>query len=408
MNTQNNVGARSIGSQFHFNNPLNSFSSSSLSNSTLANVNFFDIVSAESLKCPISEQLMTDPRTLVPCAHTFESHSIKQSFLKNNKKICPKCNEPYTKMIVNVALQKMLSALHNQLKVVSKEQIEIENLINNLPDIPGKEMVRIGVEHYMSGQKDQGLDIILEVLINISDKAHADQISELVTKLTESSDNNPPLKMLSASKETELLDAQIIHAEEVIAEEVIAEEDYISKPKNAKRPLDEVQLPSAKKLKLSGNESPDHSSSLKFDLDGEGEEEFVMAAIAVEDSSIAPRNIQSDLISAFKTKMPQQQLMSLMNESNVNSQDEEGNTPLHLVSIYCHKVTSVVNKLFEYGANVNQLNQNGDTPLHIAAQYGRTKVISDLINQGADATILNNQEKLPIDLATTQNIKNCF
>ncbi len=61
---------------------------------------------------------------------------------------------------------------------------------------------------------------------------------------------------------------------------------------------------------------------------------------------------------------------------NINAQDEEGNTPLH-IAIRNGQVIAQV--LLSHNAQVNALNNQDQTPLHFAAQYGRTALAQLLL-----------------------------
>ena len=49
---------------------------------------------------------------------------------------------------------------------------------------------------------------------------------------------------------------------------------------------------------------------------------------------------------------------------------------------------------FVAGANVNAVQENGETALHIAARHGRFKIVSFLLQDGADPTYLSKVSEL--------------
>lgn len=61
-------------------------------------------------------------------------------------------------------------------------------------------------------------------------------------------------------------------------------------------------------------------------------------------------------------------LLRFLPEINVNYQDENGNTPLHLATTNGHK--KLVEELINHGANVNAKNLDGETALFGAARGG--------------------------------------
>ena len=84
--------------------------------------------------------------------------------------------------------------------------------------------------------------------------------------------------------------------------------------------------------------------------------------------------------------------------SDVNQQDNKGNTALHLALLYNgDKYYVIIKKLIEHGANVNLKNKNGDTALSVAVIYGLYRTIVVLLQNGADinATSKNILHKIP-------------
>src|SRR5438105_3060256 len=56
----------------------------------------------------------------------------------------------------------------------------------------------------------------------------------------------------------------------------------------------------------------------------------------------------------------------------------------------------IVNILLERGIDVNKQNKSGDTPLHFACSMGNYEIANILLKNGANSLILNKKEKLPI------------
>jgi len=97
----------------------------------------------------------------------------------------------------------------------------------------------------------------------------------------------------------------------------------------------------------------------------------------------------------------------LEHEPDVNSRDDNGLTPLHLLIAdgYFDKdgaldFTQFTQLLLEHGADVNTRTKDGWTPLHSAAFYGMLKVVRVLLDHGANVIEQNNQGETPLHLVS--------
>lgn len=82
--------------------------------------------------------------------------------------------------------------------------------------------------------------------------------------------------------------------------------------------------------------------------------------------------------------------------ANINAQDKDGNTPLHLAARAGHK--NVVMILIEYRANLDILNNKGDSALEIALQYGHQD-IRDMLASIIEYSFTRNTKKLRLQVA---------
>ena len=94
---------------------------------------------------------------------------------------------------------------------------------------------------------------------------------------------------------------------------------------------------------------------------------------------------------------------------NINSQDCDGNTFLHLVQCsidrqYSHVGTKL---LLNAGFNVNAINNKGNTPLHLAVSniHLLTDTLEVLFDGGAHHDFVNNDGKTPMDMAKTDEAR---
>ena len=89
---------------------------------------------------------------------------------------------------------------------------------------------------------------------------------------------------------------------------------------------------------------------------------------------------------------------------DVNSRNEDGETPLHMAVYYGGR--SMVEFLIANGAIVDIKNNGGETPLHPAAWAGETAVITTLINYGADVNAQDNSGDTPLHEAVRKGHEN--
>ncbi len=90
--------------------------------------------------------------------------------------------------------------------------------------------------------------------------------------------------------------------------------------------------------------------------------------------------------------------------ANVNVQDNDGGTPLHRAAEFGK--TEIAQMLIDAKADLNVQAKNGRTALHGAAELERVEIVRMLIDAGARKAILDYRDRLPYDLADTQELKN--
>jgi len=88
--------------------------------------------------------------------------------------------------------------------------------------------------------------------------------------------------------------------------------------------------------------------------------------------------------------------------ANIDENDEDGFTPLHLAASRGHK--GVAEMLIASGANVNASSRKfRSTPLHHAAGKGHKDVVQLLIDKGANVNAKDNKQRTPLRLAAEGN-----
>jgi len=75
------------------------------------------------------------------------------------------------------------------------------------------------------------------------------------------------------------------------------------------------------------------------------------------------------------------------------------NKSLNLCSL--NGLSDIVSLLIENGANVNFQNNEGQTPLHLAVQHGYVELVEILVRSGADQSLTNKQKKNAFDLTSS-------
>lgn len=129
-------------------------------------------------------------------------------------------------------------------------------------------------------------------------------------------------------------------------------------------------------------------------------------------SNILPRdkNGRTLLHLAIINRDSGEALRLIQTEANVNAQDTNDKTPLHIVAHdlrFDHlgnektrnNLTAVFEELIQYNADVNAKDNKGNTPLHEAASLGdsdKLETVKKLIQHKADVNALNNQGHSPL------------
>ncbi len=89
--------------------------------------------------------------------------------------------------------------------------------------------------------------------------------------------------------------------------------------------------------------------------------------------------------------------------ADIDAQDQDKNTPLHLAIINGH--TEIVDRLIAAGAKINVRNEDGSTPLHLATDKGYIEIVKLLIKKGANIDIKNAKGKTFLDLVKNSDVK---
>ncbi|ACE05669.1 hypothetical protein Aasi_0225 [Candidatus Amoebophilus asiaticus 5a2] len=91
----------------------------------------------------------------------------------------------------------------------------------------------------------------------------------------------------------------------------------------------------------------------------------------------------------------------------IDTKDICERTPLHVAALY-NQQTATVLELIKQGATIDIQDGEGNTPLHNAAWRGHLNVVHALVNARAKKDIHNNKGQIPLDLATSEEVKNAL
>ncbi len=83
-------------------------------------------------------------------------------------------------------------------------------------------------------------------------------------------------------------------------------------------------------------------------------------------------------------------------------QNDQFHTPL--IEAVINNNDEAMSLCIHVGAELNIMDHNGDTPLHLASMYGQKKCLKMLINNDAKTDVLNNRHFKPIDVAKTDEV----
>lgn len=91
---------------------------------------------------------------------------------------------------------------------------------------------------------------------------------------------------------------------------------------------------------------------------------------------------------------------AMINSSNINSVDSEGNTPL-LIAIQRHASLTKIKYLINLGSNINARNREGNSALYYAVKENRKEIGVLLLEKDANIFSANTQDVSPLKLALT-------
>ncbi|XP_074596331.1 uncharacterized protein LOC141851486 [Brevipalpus obovatus] len=92
-------------------------------------------------------------------------------------------------------------------------------------------------------------------------------------------------------------------------------------------------------------------------------------------------------------------LVEKMPDEEMNSLDNENNTPLHYAAAKGRYEIAVL--LLRRGGNVRSKNRYGQTPLHLACHSGNEDIVREMINAGSDTNEKDSENNTPLHFAAS-------
>ncbi len=92
----------------------------------------------------------------------------------------------------------------------------------------------------------------------------------------------------------------------------------------------------------------------------------------------------------------------LASGANVNIQDKEGWTPLHLISYFNH--ARMIPLLFAYGADLNTKTNRDQTALHLALAECNVTIVKQLLEAGAEVNAQDENLVTPLHVAVSTEL----
>jgi ankyrin repeat protein len=94
-------------------------------------------------------------------------------------------------------------------------------------------------------------------------------------------------------------------------------------------------------------------------------------------------------------------------ETNINHRNDQGGTPLHFACAAIADSILCIEMMIQRGAKVNVQDHKKNTPAMVAAFFNKPKILQYLIDEGADMTLRNNEEKDAFDVADEKDHYEC-
>ncbi|TSN21200.1 Ankyrin repeat domain-containing protein 49 [Bagarius yarrelli] len=146
-----------------------------------------------------------------------------------------------------------------------------------------------------------------------------------------------------------------------------------------------------------GTESAWDEEEDSGDEDDEDEEQHDEEWYQQQELKLKGNPVELMLWAAEKNRLSTVERLAASDLSLVNCHDVDGYTPLHRASYSGH--ARIVSFLLDSGANLHARTMDGWTPLHSASRWGHTAIVSCLLRWGSEVNAMTNGQLTPLQLA---------
>ena len=144
------------------------------------------------------------------------------------------------------------------------------------------------------------------------------------------------------------------------------------------------------------NEKNEHPLTLALRIGSLNVADFLISRREVDIESRSAQDESPLMMAALKGHLKQAQAL-VQRGAHVN---KPGWTPLHYAATFAgEQAPALVQLMLDHHAYIDAASPNGSTPLMLAAMYGNPKVVAQLLDAGADATLKNEQGLTALDFA---------
>ena len=399
---------------------------------------FLEIVKLADLICPLTKQFMTNAYQLIPCGHNFNKNGIIDLYAKNQTRICPTCTKPYTSVIINISLNKIVRSFQWRLFQPDQQlKRKIVDFYKTLPESEKNTELSNAIRNFMSGDiwkynkvaelalSSQNHRLYLPILSLMEEhrtKVDAD-IQELLRHTLEPvSENsylqNTPNLPASSSSHFQDMPAQDednrAHVSLPLLAEILPDSNTPSSSSTSstnggnrqtpnltlklKRPLSNPDLPSSKRARTRSSDENESENENENDAEAENSAQVdpnIQAIVIDEAVTTTSTTTSTD---SSSDSLEDERVDSFPSASSVDSMANNTSDKSLIILLKSDRKFNLFTHVKP--STVNARDEEGNTPLHlIVRRYKFTKIIWNKMAKydvNFDAQNLNGETALHI------------